>query len=590
METMSMPGTPMGLRKNGELSEDNVKLHNYGYITRGGSLERNKAANIDNHKTSDTYSDTEFVNDQRLTKLHGSKSLPKKSSALNYGLLLGQIQQKRQQRKNKSIDGSVSDSNYTSYSDIQSMRTGKNNGHCAYNGPQSGGWMSCQEDNLGSNESLDSVSSSIKQARAHSLHRQRNGGDSNETEYYGIPFMLQKNKLNGQDNTKVLTHSSAYSSLPSYTSNHPSSSSNTGKNRMFSSEHPEDVTSSHISLLSNGSSAYSNNQEDKTNIEIAKLRRELIEEHKKVINLTSQLATNAHVVSAFEQSLANMTSRLHQITRTAEKKDSELAELRKTIDKLRQSGADAGLIKIKRTDSDKAVSGLLRQESVGSVQSLSSALSNTSLNSGDEKTGKLGGKRSGWLRSSFSKAFAKGKNRNKSGSVSDCEEVSRIESLNTSDCKNETVPEPSDDEEQEPEIIHELRKQLIEKDTLLTETRLEALSSVHQLESLKETVNKMKSELTCLKQDNEKLQTQVNTKSLGSSESSLNTTATDPEDRRISVNTNLSDNMAAAGQSGGQPSSLDMSATTDPSNNDSKSISITVNLSEGNFKTEYKCI
>ena len=37
----------------------------------------------------------------------------------------------------------------------------------------------------------------------------------------------------------------------------------------------------------------------------------------------------------------------------------------------------------------------------------------------------------------------------------------------------------------EAEIVHELRKQLIEKDTLLTETRLEALSSVHQLESLK---------------------------------------------------------------------------------------------------------
>ena len=33
-----------------------------------------------------------------------------------------------------------------------------------------------------------------------------------------------------------------------------------------------------------------------------------------MINLTSQLATNAHVVSAFEQSLANMTSRLHQVS------------------------------------------------------------------------------------------------------------------------------------------------------------------------------------------------------------------------------------------------------------------------------------
>ena len=121
------------------------------------------------------------LQDQRLARMHGSKSLPKKSSALNYGLLLGQIQQKRQQRKNqKSIDGSVSDSNYgsynnsngggnyTSYSDIQSMR---GSGAKPASSQHYGGWASCAEENLGSNESLDSVSSSIKQARAHSLNR-----------------------------------------------------------------------------------------------------------------------------------------------------------------------------------------------------------------------------------------------------------------------------------------------------------------------------------------------------------------------------------------------------------------------------------
>ena len=234
----------------------------------------------------------------------------------------------------------------------------------------------------------------------------------------------------------------------------------------------------------------------------------------------------------------------------------------------------------------------MRQASAGSVNSLTSALSNTSLNSSDEKdrSGKMAnGKRSGWLRSSFSKAFAKHKTRNKSGSVSDCEDISRTDVLNNSDIKNDsanntsanTTVDPSDDEEYEPEIVNELRKQLIEKDTLLTETRLEALSSVHQLESLKETVNKMKTELTCLKQDNEKLQTQVNTKSLGSSESSLNTTNdTIESDKRMSVNTSLSDSTSCGGQ-GGHPSSLDMSATTDPSNTDSKSISIMVNLPEG---------
>ena len=38
-----------------------------------------------------------------------------------------------------------------------------------------------------------------------------------------------------------------------------------------------------------------------------------------------------------------------QITRTAERKDSELAELRLTIEQLRKSGADAGLIKLQPT-------------------------------------------------------------------------------------------------------------------------------------------------------------------------------------------------------------------------------------------------
>ena len=84
--------------------------------------------------------------------------------------------------------------------------------------------------------------------------------------------------------------------------------------------------------------------EKQTDAAISLLRKNLLEEHEKVLSLTSQLATNAQVVQAFEQSLANMTQRLQHITLTAEQKDSELSELRYTIEKLRQSGADAGLL------------------------------------------------------------------------------------------------------------------------------------------------------------------------------------------------------------------------------------------------------
>ena len=49
-----------------------------------------------------------------------------------------------------------------------------------------------------------------------------------------------------------------------------------------------------------------------------------------------------------------------------------------------------------------------------------------------------------------------------------------------------------DPHESRPDVVEELKKQLREKDLVLTDIRLEALSSAHQLESLKDTVIKMR--------------------------------------------------------------------------------------------------
>lgn len=48
------------------------------------------------------------------------------------------------------------------------------------------------------------------------------------------------------------------------------------------------------------------------------------------------------------------------------------------------------------------------------------------------------------------------------------------------------------DKPEEAGLVDELKRQLREKDLVLTDIRLEALSSAHQLESLKDTVIKMR--------------------------------------------------------------------------------------------------
>ncbi|XP_076628105.1 sickie isoform X2 [Colletes latitarsis] len=335
----------------------------------------------------------------------------------------------------------------------------------------------------------------------------------------------------------------------------------------------DDIHGSSVSLVSTASSLYSSAEEKQAH-ELRKLRRELLDAQEKVHSLTSQLSTNAHVVSAFEQSLSNMTQRLQQLTATAEKKDSELQELRETIERLRKQSAEAGLNSAPTAnngrrhtlgDSDSGTTGctgnsnyhqgasMARQLSADSVTSLNSLSSACSASSHHKKKG--------WLRSSFSKAFSRSR-KNRHGSVSDAEdckestggdlsapnsprlptaskhESSRGQGTRSNGQKSPEVENPLTGSKsssalykKEDEDVVELKKQLREKDLVLTDIRLEALSSAHQLESLKDTVIKMRNEMLNLKQNNERLQRLVTSKSLTSSQSSL---PSDP-DRRFSM-------------------------------------------------------
>ncbi|CAG0887312.1 unnamed protein product [Cyprideis torosa] len=270
--------------------------------------------------------------------------------------------------------------------------------------------------------------------------------------------------------------------------------------------------------------------------EVERLRRELEVSQRKVTSLSQQLTNNAQVVSAFEQSLQNMTQRLQRLSDTSEKKDNEVMELRRTIDRIRQQQAMQGLGSFSVLDSPSAMRRHASQESVSSASSGSSnnsittegssQLSHHSMNSGSGKAGSgfKAGKKKGWLRSSFTKAFNRSHSREQqqqptgkdpsekdqagSGPMSPRPEHGASKHKGRSGGNNSTTLADHDKKfpKEAQQMIEALRAQLREKELALTDIRLDALSSAHHLDSLKETVANMQAEMQSLRRENERLE------------------------------------------------------------------------------------
>ncbi|XP_034491008.1 protein sickie isoform X1 [Drosophila innubila] len=386
----------------------------------------------------------------------------------------------------------------------------------------------------------------------------------------------------------------------------------TASHRLTYPKKNDEVHGSAASLLSGGSSLYGSAEERQAH-EIRRLKRELQDAREQVLSLSSQLSTNAHVVSAFEQSLSNMTNRLQQLTATAERKDGELTDMRQTIELLRKQSIQAGLTTAHmqsmgvqtqgQTQNELMLQqkpppvptgnarpghangntnpnlnpnpnsngnglgmgigiGMQRQHSTDSMCSLNSISSGCSAAQDKNKANK----KKGWLRSSFTKAFSRNAKISKtsrhvgqhhhqhehSSSKTPLHNghghglghgdgplglaalatqpapplpVANASSKQSSPAKTVTLidnAKPIDAiDPEDQQVVEDLKKQLREKDLVLTDIRLEALSSASQLESLKDMMNKMRSEMMSLKQNNERLQKLVTSRSLAGSEASL---------------------------------------------------------------------
>uniref|UniRef100_H2LS65 Neuron navigator 1 n=1 Tax=Oryzias latipes TaxID=8090 RepID=H2LS65_ORYLA len=281
-------------------------------------------------------------------------------------------------------------------------------------------------------------------------------------------------------------------------------------------EQGDDVHGSVLSLASNASSNYSS-----VSKQIRKLRRELESSQEKVANLTMQLSANANLVAAFEQSLALMTARLQTLSVSSEQKDSELTQLKDTIEILKAKNTEAQeIIQNALSNPEITPKELLinRQNSSESISSLNSNTSHSSVGSLKELEAKKKKKKS-WLRSSFNKAFSK--KGSKSGAYADIEEIATPESSLPSSPKVHNIddnPQHSaksssssssgvfeGGEGMDEKVVTELRSELWEKERKLTDIRLEALNSAHQLEQLQEAMTNMQRTVENLKVENDQL-------------------------------------------------------------------------------------
>ncbi|XP_055639312.1 protein sickie-like [Toxorhynchites rutilus septentrionalis] len=289
----------------------------------------------------------------------------------------------------------------------------------------------------------------------------------------------------------------------------------------------------------------------------------------------------ANVVAAFEQSLVSVSQKLHKLTTSTEEKDSEIREMKQTIELLRQQSAGIAATQLLALSAahGTTTSGTVQTNppatptpSQSEMKRHGSSRSIYSSNPGNihySVPDKLH-KKKGGIRHSITRAFSRNQKGPRSSrpvsqnsnpdldlimqSYSSQEDVCLTPQLYVPPLSPTKSSPPSSispvqsidhhptyDMDGNPVVEH-LVKQLREKDMVLTDIRLEALTTASQIENLKDTMLKMRTEMLQLKHNNDRLQHIVTRRSISGSDVSLGSTSPtncsgEPSARRFSAST-----------------------------------------------------
>uniref|UniRef100_A0A7M4FUB0 Neuron navigator 3 n=1 Tax=Crocodylus porosus TaxID=8502 RepID=A0A7M4FUB0_CROPO len=358
------------------------------------------------------------------------------------------------------------------------------------------------------------------------------------------PSMMRSNSIPAQDTSFDLYDDSQLCGSATSLEERPRAISHSGSFR----DSMEEVHGSSLSLVSSTSSLYST---------VIYLR---LQRH---VSCFLLFLSQAHLVAAFEKSLGNMTGRLQSLTMTAEQKESELIELRETIEMLKaQNSAAQAAIQGALNGPDHTHKDLRirRQHSSESVSSINSATSHSSIGSGNDADSKKK-KKKNWLRSSFKQAFGKKKSTKPPSSHSDIEELTDSSLPSSPKLPHNPSFHPlpiflllfriCECTEAEAEIILQLKSELREKELKLTDIRLEALSSAHHLDQIREAMNRMQNEIEILKAENDRLKAETGNTGKPARPSSESSSSTSSSSSRQSLglslnNLNITDPITSA--------------------------------------------